>query len=77
MGLRLSESLILAISDNETMQVHLRNAKGGKDRIIPLAEQILLALRAYWKAHRHSRLLFQVKEVRVTRLWIKGVFKRR
>jgi integrase/recombinase XerD len=54
LGLRLSEGLNLTIRDidGETMQVHLRNAKGGKDRIVPLPEQTLLALRAYWKAHR-------------------------
>jgi len=63
LGLRLSERLNLTISDidSETMQVHLRNAKGGKDRIVPLPEQTLLALRAYWKAHRHARLLFPGK----------------
>ena len=62
-GLRLSEGLNLTISDidSETMQVHLRNAKGGKDRIIPLPKQTLLALRVYWKAHRHERLLFPGK----------------
>ena len=63
LGLRLSEGLNLTISDidSETMQVHLRNAKGGKDRIVPLPEQTLFALRAYWKTHRHERLLFPAK----------------
>jgi integrase/recombinase XerD len=63
LGLRLSEGLNLTIRDidGETMQVHLRNAKGGKDRIVPLPEQTLLALRAYWKAHRHALLLFPGK----------------
>jgi site-specific recombinase XerD len=60
LGLRLSEGLNLTIGDidSETMQVHLRNAKGGKDRIVPLPKQTLLALRAYWKTHRHELLLF-------------------
>jgi integrase/recombinase XerD len=60
LGLRLSEGLNLTIGDidSETMQVHLRNAKGGKDRIVPLPKQTLFALRAYWKTHRHARLLF-------------------
>jgi len=63
LGLRLSEGLNLTISDidSETMQVHLRNAKGGKDRIVPLPKQTLLALRAYWKTHRHECLLFPSK----------------
>lgn len=63
MGLRLSEGLNLTIRDidSETMQVHLRNAKGGKDRMVPLPKQTLLALRAYWKTHRHECLLFPGK----------------
>ena len=40
------------------MLVHVRNGKGGKDRMVPLPELTLLALRAYWKTHRHERLLF-------------------
>jgi integrase/recombinase XerD len=40
LGLRLSEGFNLTIRDidSETMQVHLRNAKGGKDRIVPLTK---------------------------------------
>ncbi len=60
MGLRLSEGLNLTVYDidSDSMQVHLRNAKGGKDRMAPLPEPVLFALRAYWKTHRHERLLF-------------------
>ena len=60
MGLRLSEGLNLTVYDidSDSMQVHLRNAKGGKDRMAPLPEPVLFALRAYWKTHRHARLLF-------------------
>ncbi len=60
MGLRLSEALNLTIHDidKSTMLVHVRDGKGGKDRMVPLPERTLLVLRCYWKTHRHARLLF-------------------
>jgi len=60
MGLRLSEGINLTVHDidNSTMQVHVRDGKGGKDRMVPLPELTLLALRCYWKTHRHPRLIF-------------------
>jgi integrase/recombinase XerD len=60
MGLRLSEGLNLTIHDidSSTMLVHIRDGKGGKDRMVPLPEHTLLALRNYWKTHRHDRLIF-------------------
>lgn len=60
LGLRLSEGLNLTIHDidKSTMLVHVRDGKGGKDRMVPLPEQTLLALRNYWKTHRHARLIF-------------------
>lgn len=63
LGLRLSEGLNLTIHDidSHTMQVHIRDGKGGKDRMVPLPQRTLNALRAYWKTHRHPRLLFPGK----------------
>ena len=60
MGLRLSEGLNLTVHDidDSTMRVHVRDGKGGKDRMVPLPQTTLLALRHYWKTHRHTRLLF-------------------
>lgn len=60
LGLRLSEALNLAISDIDShlMQVHLRYTKNKKDRVVPLPQTTLLALRHYWKTHRHPNLLF-------------------
>jgi site-specific recombinase XerD len=60
MGLRLSEGLNLTVYDIDglQMQVHIRAAKGGKDRLVPLPLRTLLALRAYWKTHCHARLIF-------------------
>ncbi len=60
LGLRLSEGLNLTIRDIDkfTMLVHVREAKGGKDRMVPLPETTLLALRNYWATHRHERFIF-------------------
>lgn len=60
MGLRLSEGLNLTVHDIDepTMLVHVRDGKGGKDRMVPLPQTTLLALRHYWKTHRHTRLIF-------------------
>lgn len=53
-GLRISELLFLKPSDidSKRMVVHLRETKNLYDRIVPLSQQALDALRAYWKADR-------------------------
>jgi site-specific recombinase XerD len=63
MGLRLGEGLNLTVHDidESTMLVHVREAKGGKDRLVPLPQRTLLALRAYWKTHHHPRLIFPAR----------------
>lgn len=60
MGLRLGEVLSLEIGDIDSgrMKVHIRCGKGGKDRMVTLPQLALLALRRYWKTHRHSKWLF-------------------
>lgn len=60
MGLRISEGLELEVGDIDGVQrrVHIRDAKGGKDRYVPLPEVSLLGLRRYWSTHRNPRLLF-------------------
>lgn len=60
LGLRLSEGLNLTVFDidRELMQVHIREGKGGKDRLVPLPKRTLSALRQHWTTHRHERLLF-------------------
>ena len=40
------------------MQVHLRFTKSKKDRFVPLSDMTLIALRRYWKTHRHPLLIF-------------------
>ena len=60
MGLRLGEALALTIGDidSERMRLHVRQAKGKKDRYVSLPQVTLEALRRYWASHRHPRLLF-------------------
>lgn len=60
MGLRLEETLSLQISDidAERKLVHIRRGKGHKDRLLPLPDLTLKALRALWLKHRHPNLLF-------------------
>jgi site-specific recombinase XerD len=38
--------------------VHVRLAKGGQDRYVPLPETTLTLLRQFWVTHRHPRWLF-------------------
>lgn len=59
-GLRLQEALHLQTSDidSDRMMIHVHRGKGAKDRYVPLPSRVLPMLRAYWKTHRHPRLLF-------------------
>ena len=60
MGLRLSEGVNLMVSDIDSARklVHIRNAKGNKDRMVPLPTQTLYILRRYWMTHRNPKRLF-------------------
>jgi integrase len=60
MGLRIGEVLGLQVGDIDSarMKVHVRRGKGAKDRLVTLPQAALLALRGYWKTHRHPTLLF-------------------
>ena len=60
MGLRLGEVLGLEVGDidKDRMKVHVRGGKGNKDRLVTLPQMTLLALRRYWKTHRHPTLIF-------------------
>jgi len=60
MGLRLQEALSLQIGDIDAgrRRVHIRRGKGHKDRLVPLPDRTLKALRILWQDHRHPRLLF-------------------
>jgi len=60
LGLRLNEGVTLKVEDIDSarMMVHIRDAKGNKDRMIPLPKQTLSLLRQYWVTHRNPTLLF-------------------
>jgi len=60
MGLRLGEGIKLAVGDIDpvNMQVHIRDAKGNKDRLVPLPENTLHILRDFWSVHKHPVFIF-------------------
>jgi hypothetical protein len=74
MGLRLGEAVSLQVGDidSQLMQVHIRDAKGGKDRLVPLPQRTLQALRYYSQTHRHPRYLFPGKEGKPNSLMDRG-----
>ena len=59
-GLRVSEVINLKIEDidSKRMIIHIKNAKGRKDRIVPLSPNVLNLLREYFKKYRPSEYLF-------------------
>jgi integrase/recombinase XerD len=64
-GLRIREACRLEVTDIDAGggRLHVRNAKGGKDRYVPIAPQMIADLRRFWRRHRHPRLLFPGMQV--------------
>jgi site-specific recombinase XerD len=60
MGLRLGEGISLRVGDidSKNMRVHIRDAKGNKDRLVPLPVKTLQVLQDFWRVHRHPRFIF-------------------
>lgn len=60
LGLRLGEGLQLQVGDIDAvrLRVHIRDAKGHKDRFVPLPRVTLQLLRRFWREHRNPVLLF-------------------
>jgi integrase len=60
LGLRLGEGLGLKVGDIDAARgrVHIRDAKGNKDRLVPLPQATLNLLRRFWRVHRNPVLLF-------------------
>ncbi len=60
LGLRLGEGLRLQVGDIDAarQRVHIRDAKGNKDRFVPLPATTLDVLRRFWPVHRNPVLLF-------------------
>ena len=60
-GLRISEITSIKIKDidSERMMLHIKKAKGKKDREVILSETLLVALRKYYKAYKPKEYLFE------------------
>lgn len=63
MGLRIGEGQRLRVGDIDAdrLRVHVRNAKGRKDRLVPLPSVTLDTLRRFWQVHRNPQLLFPAR----------------
>lgn len=59
-GLRVSEALNLKMSDidSDRMTLHIRCAKGGKDRYVILSPVVYQALKDYWKVCKFKGFVF-------------------
>jgi site-specific recombinase XerD len=60
LGLRLGEGLRLKVGDIDAgrQRVHIRAAKGNKDRFVPLPDTTRDLLRRFWSVHRNPVLVF-------------------
>ena len=60
LGLRLGEGLRLQVGDIDGVRrrVHVRDAKGNRDRFVPLPGATHQLLRRFWQVHRNPVLLF-------------------
>ena len=59
-GLRVSEIINIKIEDidSKRMLIYIKNAKGRKDRIVPLSPTVLELLRIYYKEYKPTEYLF-------------------
>ncbi len=79
MGLRVSEIINLKITDisSQRMQVHIRCAKGKKDRMVNLPTSVLDELRDYYKLYKPVDYLFEGQYGgQYTTRSVQAVFKR-
>ena len=60
-GLRIGEALNLRLTDLDTTRkfMHVRHAKGAKDRFIPLSDRTLEKLRDYLRTYRPKDYIFE------------------
>jgi len=59
-GLRVSEIVNLKIEDidSKRMIIHIKNAKGRKDRVVPLSKNVLELLRKYYLEYKPIEYIF-------------------
>ena len=64
-GLRVGEAVRLEVPDikgrHSPPRLHIRDAKGAKDRYVPLPVPMLEELRAWWRTHRNPKVLFPAR----------------
>lgn len=60
----MSEILNLKIEDinSDSMLIHIRKAKGNKDRVVMLSQNLLEELRNYYKVYKPKNYLFEGQE---------------
>jgi len=78
-GLRLGELLNLELSDidSETMKIHIRQAKGKKDRYVMLSENVLALLRDYYKKYKPNKYVIEGQNGgRYSPKSVQSIFKR-
>ncbi|MCC6701750.1 MAG: tyrosine-type recombinase/integrase [Fluviicola sp.] len=63
-GLRRSELLNLQFKDilSDRLLIHIKQAKGKKDRVVPLSQKLLEDLRAYYRLYKPKTYLFEGQE---------------
>jgi len=66
-GLRVGEAVGLDPHDihgrENPPRLHIKNAKGGKDRYVPIAAGMVEELRQWWRSHRNPRWLFPAQQL--------------
>jgi integrase/recombinase XerD len=76
-GIRLEECVALDINDIDSarMVIHVRNGKGGKERISILSNKALAILREYWILYKPRTCLFEgnVKGKRINRRTVEEI----
>lgn len=60
-GLRISEAVNMRLNDIDSKRgmIRIRDAKGGKDREVPLSKTLLDQIRAYYKRYRPKEFIFE------------------
>ncbi|MGL2964130.1 site-specific tyrosine recombinase/integron integrase [Flavobacterium sp. RSB2_4_14] len=60
-GLRISEALAMKPQDIDSirMLIHIKNAKGNKDRYTLLSEKVLVMMREYYSVYKPKEYLFE------------------
>jgi len=65
-GLRVGEGVSLDPHDihgrENPPRLHIKNAKGGKDRYVPIAAGMVEELRQWWRTHGNPRWLFPAQQ---------------